>query len=518
MNKLWKDRRSGILLHPTSLPGKNYVGDLGPEAYRFIDFLRACGQSLWQILPFGPTGYGDSPYSAFSAFAGNPLLISPEILFRQGLLTYDELPPVQTTTIEKVHFGKAKEYNEKMLQKAYERFKRKKELQQPFETFCAQQSRWLENYVLYQAIKERQGNVDWTRWEEKYAKADPQALEEARVHLSEAMAFHRFVQYLFFDQWKALKAYGNRKGVQFIGDMPIYVAWDSADTWGNRELFSLNEFGIPNEVGGVPPDYFSETGQLWGNPVYDWEYQKSTGFSWWIHRFQHTLAMVDYVRVDHFRGFEAYWAVPYGEETAIRGQWKKAPGEELFTALAKALGPEPLPIIAEDLGVITPEVIALRDKFSFPGLKILQFAFDSKEENDFLPFRYAQNYVVYTGTHDNDTNMGWFEKASPEDQEYSLRYMNSNHAQISWDFIRLALSTVAHSAIIPMQDILSLGSEARMNYPGTAEGNWSWRFQWHQLTEDALLELGMLTKLYGRWYKEEGSDQAVRQEEDSDRH
>ncbi|KAB2952087.1 4-alpha-glucanotransferase [Heliorestis acidaminivorans] len=518
MKKLWNERRSGILLHPTSLPGKNYIGDLGPEAYRFVDFLRACGQTLWQVLPCGPTGYGDSPYSALSAFAGNPLMISPEILHRQGLLREDELPPEKAALIGKVDYARARTYNEQMLQQAYERFKMKKELHYAFGEFCHRQAHWLEKFVLYKALKEVHGEAEWTQWQPAYALAQEEALQKATHDLSDKMSFHRFVQYLFFDQWQALKAYGNQRGISFIGDMPIYVAWDSADTWGNRELFALNEEGYPQEVGGVPPDYFSETGQLWGNPVYDWDYQKSTGFQWWIRRFQHTFLLFDWVRVDHFRGFEAYWAVPYGEKTAIKGLWKKAPGDELFSALSSALGPEPLPIIAEDLGVITPEVVALREKFNFPGLKILQFAFDSKEENDFIPFRYERNYVVYTGTHDNDTTLGWFEQAAPQDQEYALRYMNSDRNKVVQDFIRLALSTVSHSTIFPMQDLLGLDSTARMNFPGTAEGNWNWRFQWDQLREEVILELADLTRLYGRWFGEQGGAFTAHTEENSHRH
>lgn len=498
-------RASGILLHPTSLPGSYWVGDLGRDAYRFVDFLHASGQKMWQVLPLGPTGFGDSPYSGLSAFAGNPLLISPEKLYRDGLLSREDIvPPVKDqedsqdqTRQEQVDYAAAIRFNEKFLRTAFSRFRTANLHNHPdYEQFCTEQAFWLDTFSLFMALKRVHGYQEWTRWASAYVHPSEAELKKLHQDFASEMDYYKFVEFEFFKQWRELKDYANQREIRIIGDIPIYVAFDSADTWGRRDLFQLDAGGYPVEVGGVPPDYFSQDGQLWGNPVYDWEALKKTNYHWWVQRFQHALSLVDIVRIDHFRGFEAYWAVPYGEQTAVRGQWKKAPGAGLFTAVEKALGP--LPVIAEDLGVITPEVIQLRDRFHFPGIKLLQFAFDSNEQNDFLPFRYNKNCVVYTGTHDNDTTLGWFTESNPRDRELAMEYMNSDGQDICWDFIRLGMSSVANMAVFPMQDVLSLGSEARMNFPGTVHGNWAWRFRWDMVTEEIAEKLERMTRLYGR--------------------
>ncbi|MZP29387.1 4-alpha-glucanotransferase [Heliobacterium undosum] len=498
MSALFPRRASGVLLHPTSLPGRHGSGTLGLEARRFVDFLAASGQTLWQVLPLGPTGFGHSPYSALSAFAGNPLLISPELLFEEGLLEKEELPPEPASPPQQADFERAEGESERFLRRAYGRFLQRSYDQSEFRQFCGEQVEWLEEYACYRALKRHFGERSWLDWPAEYARSEAQALACFRQEQAKEIDYHRFVQYLFFRQWRQLREYAKSRGIRIIGDLPIYVAMDSADTWGQRDIFQLDECSRPREVGGVPPDYFNENGQLWGNPVYDWERNAQTGYAWWIRRLRHALRMVDIVRIDHFRGFEAYYAIPYGEETARNGRWRKGPGAALFTALKAALGD--LPIIVEDLGVITPEVIDLREQFGFPGIKLLQFAFDSGDANGnaFIPFRYPHNCVVFTGTHDNDTTLGWFHAASPEDRKRALEYMNTDGSDIGWDFIRLGLASVADAFIVPMQDVLGLGTEHRMNYPGTLEGNWRWRFQWDRLAESTVSKLAWLTKLYGR--------------------
>ncbi|MCW2279045.1 4-alpha-glucanotransferase [Heliophilum fasciatum] len=495
------ERASGILLHVTSLPGPHGIGDLGPTAYRFVDMLKEGKQRYWQVLPLGPLGYGDSPYSALSAFAGNPLLISLEMLVDAGLLSEHEVAEAvqgidpESTLVDYEAVRRAKGH---CLRIAVERFLASSEGRQAWEHFCAAQAAWLEPYALFMAIKEDQGGVAWTDWTVARDGVDAgRAYVQGRADLQARVAYYQGEQYFFFQQWAALKAYGAEQGVCFIGDMPIYVAWDSADTWSQRHLFVLDSNGVPAEVGGVPPDYFSEEGQLWGNPIYDWAQLSKQNFAWWVDRFRHTLTFVDIVRLDHFRGFQAYWAVPYGEKTAINGAWKLAPGEALFQALTDAFGGS-LPVIAEDLGVITDEVIQLRDHFGFPGIKLLQFAFDSRETSDFIPYRYERNCVVYTGTHDNDTTRGWLEAASPEDRALALDYMNSDGRDGVWDFIRLGMATVANTALFPWQDVLGIGSEGRMNLPGKMGGNWAWRFTWAACTPEQLERLAHLTCLYGR--------------------
>jgi len=502
-------RSSGILLHPTSLPGPYGIGDLGPQAYAFADFLRRSGQSLWQVLPLGPTGYGDSPYACYSAFAGNTLLISPEQLFTDGLLARSELPPPASHTNERIDFAQAHALKDDLLRSAYEHYKRTTDtgLRSAFETFAQQSSAWLEDYALFRALKDAHQGLPWNKWESALVRRTPTALARAREQLRDEIEAQMFYQFLFFRQWYALKTYGNEHGIQIVGDLPIFVAHDSADVWTNPEEFKLDKNGTPIVVAGVPPDYFSTTGQLWGNPLFDWDRMLEEGFNWWIERMRATLNVVDVVRVDHFRGFAACWEIPGGDQTAERGQWVEAPGKQLFTAIRKALGD--LPLIAEDLGVITPDVVALRDEFGFPGMRILQFGFGGDTKNIDLPHNYTTNVVAYTGTHDNDTTVGWFQSVAGEgstrtarqidrERKFCLNYLNSNGKEIHWDFIRAVLASVANTAIVPLQDVLGLGTEARMNLPNSTEGNWAWRYKAGALTEKIETRLKELTDWYGR--------------------
>ncbi len=499
-------RRSGVLLHPTSFPGAYGVGDLGPEAYRFVDFLVAAGQTLWQVLPLGPTGYGDSPYACYSAFAGNALLVSPERLLAEGLL--DE-PASTTASTTRIDFGNAHALKDQILRRAYECYQKSTDtaLRSAFETFAQQQAPWLEDYALFRALKDAHGGVAWTDWEPSLVRRTPAAIERAREELREQVEAHMFYQFLFFKQWFSLKSYCNERGVSIVGDLPIFVAHDSADVWTNPEQFKLDKNGKPLVVAGVPPDYFSSTGQLWGNPLYNWEGMIADGFKWWIERVRATLTVVDVARVDHFRGFAACWEIPGGDKTAERGQWVEAPGRELFTAIRKTLGE--LPIIAEDLGVITPDVVALREDFGFPGMRILQFGFGSDSKNIDLPHNYVPNVVAYTGTHDNDTTVGWFQSVAGEgstrteaqverERAFCMSYLNTQGEEIQWDFIRGVLASVANTAIIPLQDLLGLGTEARMNLPNSTEGNWSWRYDAGSLTDELGVRLRKLSELYGR--------------------
>ncbi len=511
-------RSSGILLHPTSLPGRFGVGDLGEEAYRFVDFLAASGQSLWQVLPLGPTGYGDSPYQCFSAFAGNPLLVSPERLVKEGLLAASDIASPPLFTADKVDFGEAITYKTALLRKAFENFRATTDtsLRGDFETFNQHAAAWLEDYALYRAMKDARGGVAWNKWEAPMVRREARALAEAREGLREEIVAHKFYQYLFFKQWSQLRAYCHEKRIQIVGDVPIFVAHDSADVWAAPEQFKLDEAGNPLVVAGVPPDYFSATGQLWGNPLYDWERMRRDGFRWWIERVRGTLQTVDVVRVDHFRGFAACWEIPGGDKTAERGRWVNAPGRELFNAIRAALGE--VPIIAEDLGVITPDVEALRDDFGFPGMRILQFAFGGDTRNIDLPHNYHRNVVVYTGTHDNDTTVGWFnseagagstrtgEQVSKE-REFCKKYLNTDGREIHWDFIRAVLASVANTAVVPAQDLLGLGTEARMNLPASTSGNWDWRMRPGALDERISQRLRELAALYARFPVGEHTDQ-----------
>jgi 4-alpha-glucanotransferase len=493
-------RSSGILLHPTSFPSRFGIGDLGLEAYRFIDFLKESHQQYWQVLPLGPTGYGNSPYMCYSAMAGNPLLISPEKLLDEGLLAEEDFANLPGFPAEKVNFDQVVVVKNELLKKASENFKTKATpiQQKGFEGFCDSKAYWLDNYALFMAIKDSQNGGSWHTWEPELAKRTPEAIDQAQKHLTTEIFYYKFIQYEFFRQWSELKTYANMRGIDIIGDIPIYVAHDSADVWANPDIFALDEeTGEVAQMAGVPPDYFSATGQLWGNPVYNWEELQKQEFKWWVQRFEAMLDYVDIIRIDHFRGFEAYWAVPHGEETAINGEWIEAPGDAFFETIKQKLGK--LPILAEDLGIITPEVEALRDKYEFPGMKILQFAFGSDPANPFLPFNYPRNAVVYTGTHDNDTTIGWYNTATDWEKRNLWLYLGCISPEgIHWDLIRLALSAIANQAIIPLQDVLGLGNEARMNFPSTAEGNWEWRYQQDALRQELGDRLKTLTTLCGR--------------------
>jgi 4-alpha-glucanotransferase len=516
-------RASGILLHTTSLPGRFGIGDLGDQAYRFADFLVAGGQSLWQVLPLGPTGYGDSPYACYSAFAGNTLLISPERLFEQGLLDRTELDETPSLPVELIDFGQVHKSKELVLEKVFARYQRSTdtELRSAFETFAEQNASWLDDYALFRALKTAHGGVAWHDWESPLVHREPEALARARVDLHDQIEAQKFFQFLFFKQWFALKAYCNERGISLIGDIPIFVAQDSADVWTNPDQFKLNPDGRPIVVAGVPPDYFSATGQFWGNPLYNWDRMLADGFRWWIERVRASLQTVDIARIDHFRGFAACWEIPGGDTTAERGRWVEAPGRELFTAIRKALGE--LPIIAEDLGVITPDVERLRDGFGFPGMRILQFAFSSDTKSIDLPHNYHRNVVVYTGTHDNDTTVGWFNSVAGAgstrtaeqigaERNFCLKYLNTQGTEIHWDFIRAVLSSVADTAIVPLQDLLGLGTEARMNLPNSTQGNWSWRFNEQALTESHAQRLRDMTETYGRIRKHEVESMKLDQE------
>lgn len=493
-------RVSGILLHPTSFPSRFGIGDLGPQARDFVDFLAETGQQLWQVLPLGPTGFGNSPYMCYSALAGNPLLISPERLRDSGMLSESDFADLPDFASDRVQFDQVAPIKMALLEKACENFKTRanSDQKQQFAAFCESKAYWLDDYALFMALKQTQDGSSWHTWEPAIAQHKPEALEQCRRRLPAEIFYHKYLQYEFFHQWSDLKHYANAKGIEIIGDIPIYVAHDSADVWANPENFCLDEAtGEPALMAGVPPDYFSATGQLWGNPVYNWEHLQKSDFAWWVGRFRAMLDYVDLIRIDHFRGFEAFWAVKQGEETALNGEWVEAPGKEFFEVLREKLGK--LPILAEDLGVITPEVEALRDQFEFPGMKVLQFAFGSDPANPFLPFNYPRRCVVYTGTHDNDTTLGWFNQVSDYEKGNLVNYLGSISPDgIQWDLIRLALGSIANLAIIPLQDVLGLGTEARMNFPSVAEGNWQWRYEAGALHGELSDRLKALTKLFGR--------------------
>ena len=502
-------RASGVLLHPTSLPGRFGIGDFGDEAYQFVDFLAGGGQTYWQVLPLGQTGYGDSPYQCFSAFAGNLLLISPEKIVEDGFLNPGDLRDAPNFAREKVDYGGVLDYKTGLLKKAFAKFRETTDHQiiNLFHTFCGFNAAWLEDYALYRAIKFANNQVSWQEWESGLKLRDPNAIAEARKTLDDEIFAEKFYQFLFFKQWEQLKTYANGKGIKIIGDVPIFIALDSCDVWCAPEQFKLNEDGSPAVVAGVPPDYFSKTGQLWGNPIYNWDQMRTEGFRWWIERIRFTLKMVDIVRIDHFRGFAASWEVPGGDQTAELGNWVNVPGKELFGALRHALGD--LPILAEDLGVITPDVEDLRDSFGFPGMRILQFAWSGDAQNLDLPHNYIKNCCVYTGTHDNDTTVGWFESKAgagstragqqiEKERKFCLDYLNTNGAEIHWDFIRAVLASVADTAVVPMQDLLGLGNEARMNLPASNSGNWQWRCKSDYFKNEIAEKLNKLTEMYGR--------------------
>lgn len=493
-------RLSGILLHPTSLPSPYGIGDLGEAAYEFIDFLKKSGQHLWQTLPLTPTGFGDSPYQGFSAFAGQPLLISPDHLVKLGLLYDWELSNCPVGNGNSVDYGTVIPWKNEILRLAFSRFAENAtpECKEEYEMFLNKNAFWLDDYALYMACKDMHEGREWLVWEEQYRVPTPQVKEQLKTLLREHINYYFFVQFMFYKEWSALKEYANENEIKIIGDIPLFVSLDSADVWANQELFQLDSEGYPTVVAGVPPDYFSETGQLWGNPLYDWKQQKKDGYQWWIARVRHQLDLTDYLRIDHFRGLESYWAIPYGDETAVNGKWVPGPGADLFYAFEKTLGKN-LPIIAEDLGIITPEVETLRDLFQFPGMKILQFAFESEEESTFLPHQLTTpNCVCYTGTHDNNTTQGWYASASEYARDKVRCYMNTDGCNIHWDFLRTCLGTIATYAIIPLQDVLGIGEEGRMNTPGVGMNNWAWRYEKHMLSDELASALAKITRVYGR--------------------
>ena len=489
-------RQSGILLHPTSLPGPQAVGALGTEAYQFVDFLAAAGQTIWQILPLGPTGYGNCPYSAFSAFAGNPLLISLEHLAVHGELDTGQLPPA--TPAETADYATAIATQEPLLKMACDRFRTNKNEQRQagFNDFCRRNAAWLDDYALFEAIRRSRDFSDWQAWPEGLRARESQALRQAEATLEDQILLQKYQQFVFFEQWFALKNYANRKGIKIYGDLPIFVALNSADVWANQDLYHLDDQGRPTMVAGVPPDYFSQTGQRWGNPLYHWERMAHRKFRWWHDRFRWNFQLFDLVRVDHFRGFSACWAIPAAEPTAVNGHWLDSPGHELFASLKEAFAT--LPIIAEDLGIITPDVERLRDNFAFPGMKILQFAFDSDAMNPYLPHNHTPNSVVYTGTHDNNTTLGWWQNLDQDVKRRISDYLNQKEPDMPWLLIATALASVSRLAIIPLQDILALPEDQRMNIPGTAEGNWAWRYRKESLQPHLADKLRDLSLMYGR--------------------
>jgi 4-alpha-glucanotransferase len=502
-------RASGILLHPTSLPGPFGIGDFGPKAFKFVDFLAEAGQTYWQMLPLGPTGYGDSPYQSFSAFAGNTLMISPEKLIEDELLSADTLASKPDFPADKVDFGAVYKWKTEILLKAYESFHHAaiSKLRGEFEVFSRESRYWLDDYSLYRAIKVTQGHRPWYEWPDKFKLRDERTLQIANEQLSKEVNAEKFYQFLFFRQWNVLKEYARQHSVRIIGDIPIFVALDSADVWCNQNQFKLNPDGTAKVVSGVPPDFFSKTGQLWGNPIYHWDAMRRDGFKWWISRFRFTFQTVDIARIDHFRGFLAAWEVPGTDKTAENGEWVDVPGKELFTTLKQELGD--LPVIAEDLGVITPDVEELRDGFEIPGMRVLQFAFGGDAKNRDLPHNYINNCAAYTGTHDNDTTVGWWLSQAgagsthdgavvSHEYEFCRRYLVSDGNEISWDLTRAIWSSVADTAIVPLQDVFGLGTEARMNLPATTSGNWSWRFTNDAITDEMVDRLRQLTETYGR--------------------
>ena len=491
-------RASGVLLHPTSLPGPHGSGDLGPDAYHFVDWLVGAGQTLWQLLPLAGIGPGNSPYMSNSAFAGNVLLIDLAELQRQGWLDAADLAPVSGLTEAKVDFAVMYPFRMERLARAAARFAATGSADQKtdFADFLADHRSWLADYAVFMSICESCGWQDWCEWDPALAKHQPAAVEAARALHAERIAFWQFCQWRFYRQWAALKAYANGKGVEIIGDTPIFIAYLSAEVWANQHLFELDDKGRATVVAGVPPDFFSATGQRWGNPLYRWKAHAKDGYAWWVERIKRTFELVDIVRIDHFRGFAGYWEIPASEPTAVKGEWKPGPGAALFKAITKALGP--MPIIAEDLGVITPDVDALRKKFGFPGMRILQFAFAGDASDRFLPHNHEPDTVVYTGTHDNDTTAGWWATATDHERHLARAYLATDGHDMPWTLIRAAMASVADTAVHPMQDVLALPTECRMNYPGQESGWWGWRFQWSQVHPWHAGRLSELCRLYGR--------------------
>ena len=491
-------RASGVLLHPTSLPGPHGSGDFGAEAYHFVDWMVTAGQGLWQILPLGGIGPGNSPYMSSSAFAGNVLLIDLAELQRLGWLDAADLEPDASLEAARLNFAAVVPFRMQRLAKAATRFAAQATEAQraDFERFCTAQQSWLDDYALFMALCEANGWRDWCDWDIALASRSPQALADARQALATRIGFWRFCQWSFYRQWLALKAYANGKGIEIIGDTPIFIAHQSAEVWAHQSLFELDGRGRPTAVAGVPPDFFSATGQHWGNPLYRWAAHAQDAYAWWVERVRRTFELVDIVRIDHFRGFAAYWEIPATETTAINGRWVPGPGEALFKAITKALGP--MPIIAEDLGVITPDVEALRKKFAFPGMRVLQFAFAGDASDRFLPHNHEPDTVVYGGTHDNDTSAGWWATATDHERHLARGYLATDGHDMPWSLIRAACASVADTAVHTMQDVLALPSECRMNHPGQSSGWWEWRFQWSQVHPWHAERLAEFCRLYGR--------------------
>jgi 4-alpha-glucanotransferase len=490
-------RTSGVLLHPTSLPGPHGSGDFGAAAHHFVDWLVAAGQKLWQILPLGGIGPGNSPYMSPSAFAGNALLIDLADLRTRGWLHDDEaLPP--HFDARRVAYADVVPWRLSRLERAAERFAAggSRAGHAACDDFCARHAGWLDDYALFMALADHHAGRPWCDWDAPLARREPAALRHAAQRLAPRIAFHKFCQWRFHEQWLTLRRQANARGVHIVGDAPIYVAWHSAEVWARQELFDLDAKGRPRVVAGVPPDYFSATGQRWGNPLYRWARHADDCYAWWVARIRHLLELVDIVRIDHFRGFAGYWEIPAAAETAVDGRWLPGPGAPLFKAIARALGP--IPVIAEDLGVITPDVEALRKKFGLPGMCVLQFAFGDDSGNRYLPHYHQPDSVIYTGTHDNDTSVGWWKTASDKERAQLRAYLDTDGAEIHWDLIRAACASVADTAIYPLQDVLGLGSEHRMNLPGHAEGHWAWRFEWSQVQPQHAERLAALARIYGR--------------------
>ena len=486
-------RRGGILLHPTSLPGSPGNGELGPNAYWFVDFLMSCGISVWQTLPLCPPDDHLSPYQSASAYAGNVRLISLELLVQEGWLEADPTPPADDAPQNLLD-----EYRDHRMHAAQQGFMQCSDEanQRDYETFCKENANWLDDYALFRVLKSEYDQLPWWEWKPAYRDRDPDTLLIARKRFAAALDYHRFQQYLFFRQWRALKEYANEHGVLMFGDMPIFVSADSVDVWASRNSFLLDEQGRPTVVAGVPPDYFSATGQLWGNPHYNWEHMKASGFNWWVERLHNQQKLFDMIRIDHFRGFEAYWEVPADHTTAMNGHWVKAPGKALFKTLEQVGS---VPLVAEDLGVITDAVTELRKTFDIPGMKILQFAFDGGPDNPYLPHHHRPNYVIYTGTHDNDTTLGWFQSLSPEQQHHVCDYLAARPEDMPWALIRTAFASPSRLAIVPMQDFLELDGNHRMNRPGqSGDQNWGWRFSWEQVPAELHRRIRHLLALYGR--------------------
>ncbi len=492
-------RASGVLLHPSSLPGPHGCGDCGDAAYRFVDWLAAAGQSLWQILPLNPIGAGNSPYASDSAFAGNPLLVDLHELHRQGWLQAEEVAPVTSPDEARVDYARVRPFRMRRLALAEQRFHSlpaQDERRRQFASFCATHANWLDDYCLFMALSEAHDHRPWSTWPDPLVRREPKALHHAARAHAARVGFWKFCQWTFFRQWLKLKAYANERGVKIVGDVPIFIGHHSAEVWANQALFDLGPDGMPTVVAGVPPDFFSATGQRWGNPLYRWEVHAHDGFGWWVQRMRLVFELVDIVRIDHFRGFAGYWEIPADEPTAIRGQWRDGPGAALFDAITVALGS--MPIIAEDLGVITPDVEALRKRFAFPGMCILQFAFGGDATNTYLPHHHERDRVVYPGTHDNDTSIGWWATAGEAERAFTRAYLGSDGQDVAWALIRSACASVADTAIVLMQDVLSLPSDARMNFPGRSEGCWEWRMHWSQVHHWHAQRLAGLCRLYDR--------------------